>query len=711
VAAGADARPAPAENIPTSVKALELAAIVPLLGWFAVVAVRDPGTFSDPGLIEWIAAIALVDLLPVPTTVGLPFSLSFPLQLSVALIYPNPVISGLVVFFGSTDWRELRREVMPRRAFWNRAQMAWSVVVEALLFHSLGSLESQWYVLIPAVLLSGIAGYAVNVLLVAIHVRLEHKEPILGVLREMHVGVFGEFLLSYMGLALFSVVVASTFVRIGHWSILVFVAPLLFARQMFTRTHRLHEATVELEAKQQEKEYQALHDALTDLPNRVLFRSRLADVVEAAQEEGAADRVIAVLLIDLDHFKEVNDTLGHHFGDLLLQQIGPRLATTLREHDLMARLGGDEFGIVLSDLPDEAMAVRVAERIIEELERPLSVEGLQLDVSGSIGIAVYPRHSDDVETLMRRADVAMYAAKESGSGYEVYNPSLDRHSAARLTLIGQVRPAIDNHELVLWYQPKLRLSDERVAGVEALVRWMHPERGIVMPDDFIPMVERTVLLRPMTQYLLEQALRQSHAWERMGLSMEMAVNLSPRSLLDQHLPEQVAEELSRWQVPPERLTLELTESFLMSESGRSTGVLAGLSEVGVVLSIDDFGTGYSSLSHLRRLPIREIKIDRSFVTHMREDPNDQMLVRATVDLGRNLGLRVVAEGVETQDTLEELALMGCDMAQGYLLTKPLPPAELTAWLERRGGASAITPPEKDASGREGHRGVGNLHVV
>jgi predicted signal transduction protein with EAL and GGDEF domain len=214
----------------------------------------------------------------------------------------------------------------------------------------------------------------------------------------------------------------------------------------------------------------------------------------------------------------------------------------------MARLGGDGFGIVLSDLPDEAMAIRVAERIIEA-RTTLSVEGLRLDVSGSIGIAVYPRHSDDVETLMRRADVAMYAAKESGSGYEVYNPSLDRHSASRLTLIGQVRPAIDNHELVLWYQPKIRLSDERVAGVEALVRWMHPERGIVMPDDFIPMVERTVLLRPMTQYLLEQALRQSHAWERMGLSMEVAVNLSPEPA--RPAPARAGgERLSRWQYRP-----------------------------------------------------------------------------------------------------------------------------------------------------------------
>jgi diguanylate cyclase (GGDEF)-like protein len=450
-----------------------------------------------------------------------------------------------------------------------------------------------------------------------------------------------------------------------------------------------------------------LHDALTDLPNRVLFQRHLSDAVEAAS--GDRSRVLAVMLMDLDHFKEINDTLGHHVGDILLQQIGPRLSTALRKHDLMARLGGDEFGIVLPDLPSEAAAVRVAGRMMEELEKPFSVEGLQLDASGSIGIALYPAHSDDVETLLRGADVAMYAAKESGAGFEVYKRSLDRHSAARLTLIGQVRPAIDNHELVLWYQPMVRLSDERVVGAEALVRWMHPERGIVMPDQFIPMVERTVLLRPMTQYLIELALQQSHRWERMGLPLEVAVNLSTRSLLDQHLPEQVAEALSRWQVLPERLTLELTESFLMAESGRTTAVLTGLSEVGVMLSIDDFGTGYSSLSHLRRLPIDEIKIDRSFVTRMRQDPNDTMLVQATVDLGRNLGLRVVAEGVETRDAFEDLALMGCDMAQGSVLTKPLPATELTAWIAERGGPGVVVQPA--ASPAQRTRGAGKLRAV
>jgi diguanylate cyclase (GGDEF)-like protein len=674
----------------TAVRLYELATVLPLIAWLAFTVHSTPAEIQDPLLLEWIVAIAVVDLLPVPTSVGLPFSLSFPLQLSVALIYPAPV-AGAITLLGSSDQRELRREIRLGKTAWNRSQFAWSVVVESIVFHHLASLDSHWYELGPAVLLSGMLGYGLNAILVALYVRIESRVRVWATLREMHVGVFGEFVLSYMGLALFSVVVATTFVRIGPWSIAVFIAPLAFARQMFTRTHSLQVATVELQAKQQENEHQALHDALTDLPNRALFQHRLRETIESmepVEERG----LVAVLLMDLDHFKEINDTLGHHFGDLLLREIGPRLSIVLREQDLMARLGGDEFGIVLPGLPDEQSAIRIAERILEELERPLSVEGLQLDVSGSLGIALYPVHTDDVETLLRRADVAMYAAKEAGGGFEVYNPSLDRNSPSKLALISQVRPAIEAHEFELHYQPKVRLEDGRITGVEALIRWHHPERGLVMPDEFIPMVERTVLLRPLTQYVINEALRQAHVWGRQGLLPEVAVNLSPRSLLDAQLPDQVADLLSRWDVPPQCLTLELTESFLLSESGRSIGVLTRLSDVGVTLSIDDFGTGYSSLSHLKRLPIREIKIDKSFVMGMRNNPNDSMIVRATIDLGRNLGLHVVAEGVEDGDTYSELADAGCDMAQGFHMCSPRPAYELTRWIESRGGSCAVARP-------------------
>ncbi len=686
----------------------ELAVILPLLGWLGwsfahtSIEVRHPEL-----LLGWLIAIAIVDLLPVPTPIGFPFSLSFPLQLSVALIYPAP-LAGLVALLGSSDTREFRREIPLLQGVWNRSQIAWSVVIESLLFHQLGSLRSPWYGLIPAVLLCAFIGYGVNAVLVALYLHVRTGQPTLGILREMHVGLFGEFVLSYMVLALFSVIMAITVVRVGPWSIAVFIGPLAFARQMFTRTQSLQRATVELEARQRENAYQALHDALTDLPNRALFQSNLRETIEARSKRDGQE-LVAVMLMDLDHFKEINDTLGHHFGDLLLKEIGPRLSTVLREEDVLARLGGDEFGILLPNVPDAETATGIAERILNELEKPLSVESLQLDVSASIGIAIYPQHSHDVEALIRRADVAMYAAKESGGGYEVYSESLDRHSPGRLTLAGQVRPALENREFVLCYQPKVSVKDGRIAGVEALVRWRHPERGLIQPDEFVPMVERTVLLRPLTLYVIDQALRQARAWVQQGLTLGVAVNLSPRSLLDPQLPEQVADLLIRWDIPPSRLTLELTESFLMADSGRSVGVMSRLSEVGINLSIDDFGTGYSSLSHLRRLPIREIKIDRSFVMNMRRDPNDWMIARATVDLGQNLGLRVVAEGVEDAETLARLAEMGCEQAQGHHVCVPLPADEVTEWLEAR--ADGSRPRRGHPLPRQARQSVERLRVV
>ena len=658
----------------------ELAVSMPLVLWLIVEFVRDPLQFGDPMLLVWIVAIAVVDLMPVPTSVELNFSLSFPLQLAVALIYPPPV-AAVIALLGTSDTRELNNELPLAKSLFIRGQIAISVLVEGFVFHEIaGDLSAHWYLLGIGVLLATVLGYSINAGLVAWYFHLESRRPVVRILKEMHVGVFGEFLISYLGLALFSVLVATSFVSNGILAVGVFIAPLAFAWQMFHRTHSLQVATEELAQREQEKEYQSLHDALTGLPNRTLFQQRLRDEIERAETDGSS---LAVMIMDLDHFKEINDTLGHHYGDLLLQEIGPRLSGVLRPDDLMARLGGDEFGVVLPELANDQVAIRVAERLMEEMEQPVVVEGVALDVSASIGIATFPLHSDDVETLLRRADVAMYAAKESGGGYEVYSPALDKHSPSRLTLIGQVRPAIDNEEFVLHYQPKARLSDGRIAGVEALIRWQHPDRGMVPPDEFIPLVERTVLLRPLTQYVLNETLRQWHAWSRAGMQLEVAVNLSPRSLLDPQLPDLVGQLLERWEVPPRFLTLELTESFVMADSGRSLGVLAGLSEVGVLLSIDDFGTGYSSLSYLKRLPIGEIKIDRSFVMNMHENTNDAMIVRATTDLGRNLGLRVVAEGVETRVAWDQLAEWNCDIAQGYFLSRPMPAHDITRWMTLR----------------------------
>ncbi len=682
----ADAAPAR----PFAKRLVEVAVAVPVLCLIVAEMAGDPSGFARPILLMWVAAIAVVDLLPVPTSVQPIFSLSFPLELAVALIYPPPVAAA-VTFIGSSDSRELRGELSFSRAVFNRGQIALSTLGESLIFHSMASIDhSAWFRVVPAVVLATIVGYSINTFAVAYYFHVHSGRPLIHILREMHVGVFGEFLVSYMGLALFSVLVATAVVKIGVWSIAVFIAPLAFARQMFSRTHSLLTATDELAARQADNEYQATHDVLTGLPNRALFQQTLYQAIDRVR--GSRGR-LGVLLIDLDRFKEINDTLGHHFGDALLREIGPRLSSVLRENDVMARLGGDEFGLLMPDLPDERVAIRICERLIDQMAQPLTVEGLALDVSGSIGIALYPDHSNDADALLRRADVAMYAAKESGGGYELYSSQLDNHNPARLTLMAQVRPGLENDEFILHFQPKVRVSDGRVVGMEALVRWAHPERGLLLPDAFIPLVEKTVLLRPLTMHVLDEALCQWREWANQGRRLDVAVNLSPRSLLDAQLPEQVAEVLDRWGVPPDFLTLELTESFLMAESARSTGVMERLSDFGITLAIDDFGTGYSSLSHLKRLPIREIKIDRSFVMHMRDDSNDLMIVRATVDLGRNLGMRVVAEGVEDEETWRRLAEIGCDEAQGYLWSGPLPAHSFWEWLHG--------PRETDANSSQG----------
>ena len=672
-----------------TIRLYELAITVPVVAYlcwaFGHAVVTGTSLVPDGDWITpvvWAIAVAVAELLPVPTNVSMAFSLSFPLELSAALIFPTP-IAAAIGLFGSVDARELRGELPPLKALFIRSQIALCVIVESLIFKiwvqpsELGAAPLR---LILPTFVAAVAGYATNTLIVAIYNRLQTGTPVRAVIREMHRGVLGEFVLSYMGLALFAVVVASAFSDHVVLAILVFAAPLAFARQMFRRTHSLQEATSKLAAKQEENEYQAMHDSLTELPNRMLFQLRLGEAIEEAR--GTGDRV-AVMLIDLDHFKEINDTLGHHFGDLLLQEIGPRLSRVLRDEDLMARLGGDEFGIVLPDLPSDEVALQVASRLLEELQIPMSVEGLALDVFGSVGIAIFPAQADDAETLLRRADVAMYAAKENGGGYELYDDDLDRHNPNRLTLIGQVRPALEAGEFVMHYQPKVRLADGRVAGAEALIRWEHPLLGLLPPDEFIPLVEKTVLLRPLTRMVIASVLKQWRGWADMGIRIPIAINISTRSLLDQELPDQIEEELRRWDVPPAYLRLELTESFLMGDSGRSTLVLDRLARVGVGLSIDDFGTGYSSLSYLKRLAIEEIKIDRSFVTQMQVNLNDSMIVRATVDLGRNLGLRVVAEGVEDLATFDQLASLGCDEAQGYAISPPLSAIEFTRWLSVR----------------------------
>jgi diguanylate cyclase (GGDEF)-like protein len=439
-------------------------------------------------------------------------------------------------------------------------------------------------------------------------------------------------------------------------------------------------ASQRLRRQAAEKEEQALSDGLTGLPNRTMFTDLVQSTLSGA---GRRKHAGAVMLMDLDRFKDVNDTLGHHNGDLLLQRIASRLDSVLRNTATVARLGGDEFAILLTEVGDRQQVVPVVRRILKVLEEPVVVGGLALQVEASIGIAMFPEHGRTVDAVMRAADVAMYVTKEQRSGYEFYDEERHehRHDAGRLALIGELRRAMDETELVLFYQPKVALSTGKVKGVEALARWHHPERGLLSPDEFIPLAERSNLLRPMTLYLIDTALRQANAWRSKGLEISVAVNLSMQNMLDLRLPNDLARLLTSWRLPAGSLELEITESTIMADHRRATTILTRLSKMGVRLSIDDFGTGYSSLAYLQELPVDAIKIDKSFVMEMHEDAGNATIVQSTVDLGHNLGLEVVAEGVETVEAYNTLTRLGCDYAQGYFLSKPLSPEKMSIWLE------------------------------
>ncbi len=423
--------------------------------------------------------------------------------------------------------------------------------------------------------------------------------------------------------------------------------------------------------------HDSLHDRLTSLPNRVLLAERFSSALRANRRDRSSS---ALLLLDLDRFKEINDTLGHHHGDALLRQIGPRLSGALREVDTVARLGGDEFAVLLPKVDGVLGAEQVAERLRLAFADPFLVDGVELDVEASVGIAVSGVHGEDAATLLQRADVAMYVAKAQGLGVFVYDAAMDGHSPERLSILGDLRRGLERHELTLHYQPKVSLSTGDVVGVEGLLRWEHPERGMIMPDTFIPLAEHTGLIGPLTRYVLDVGLSQARAWLDAGTPLPVAVNLSARNLVDESLPQHVAMALVDHGVPAHLLELEVTESALISEPLRAASVLTRLRALGVRVAVDDFGAGYTSLSELRSLPVTELKIDRMFVTPMAKDRGDLLIVRSVIDLGHNLGLTVIAEGVEDADTMNALRALGCDVAQGYHLSRPMPASEVPGWV-------------------------------
>ncbi|MEV0230392.1 EAL domain-containing protein [Nonomuraea sp. NPDC050786] len=516
---------------------------------------------------------------------------------------------------------------------------------------------------LPAIALAGVAYFATRATLVCGAVALHERRSIARVLKAT-VGPQALVYAGLLGLAPLVVVVMEH----SPGLVPLFVAPLTAV--YFTATLSMR------------RDHQALHDELTGLPNRKML---IVSTEEALAEARQEDRV-GLFLLDLDRFKEVNDTMGHPVGDRLLQMVAHRLTHSVRPGDVVARLGGDEFAVLLPSIRDAHAAREVAARLRAALTEPVRLEGMTFDVDGSVGIALYPDHAPDFELLLQRADVAMYLAKEGRSGVELYQPDKDRNSPERLNLLGDLRRAIDSRELRLHFQPKVSLETGAVQGVEALLRWHHPVHGPIPPSEFVPLAEQSYLMRPLTAYVIEAALEQGARWWHTGMRVPISVNISARDLLDSALPERLEEGLATYGLPPGAIQLEVTERILTGDQAYTQETIKALATLGVPLALDDFGTGYSSLIRLQRLAVSEVKIDASFVRRIAESEDDDRIVRSIVDLVRSLGLRSVAEGVESDEVAMRLAEMGCDMGQGWLFGRPMPAADATVWLREHAGA-------------------------
>jgi len=468
--------------------------------------------------------------------------------------------------------------------------------------------------------------------------------------------------------------------------------PRTLPRSTSDETRNLVDAFVEMRnqvrSRQVALEHQAMHDALTGLPNRTLLLDRLQQAIYVARRDRAP---LTLMMMDLDRFKEINDTLGHQVGDRLLQEVGRRLAGTVRKSDTVARLGGDEFAMVLPGT-DPEQACLIAAAVNGALERVVRLDNHHLYVRASIGMAAFPEHGTHAQTLIQRADVAMYIAKRTQSSQAVYDPRQDQHSVGRLALVSDLRRAIDTGALALHYQPKVEMDSGRVVGAEALLRWNHPVHGSVAPGELVALAEQTGLIHPLTHWVLERAVSDCARWRARFPDVGVAVNLSVHNLQDAGLVDQIAACLDRHRLPSQHLALELTESAMMADAEHGVRLLSELDAMGVHLAVDDFGTGFSSLAYLKQLPVDALKIDKSFVLQMCEHENDAVIVRSTIDLAHNLGLRVVAEGVENGDIWNLLEILGCDQAQGFHLCRPRPLSEFLDWLaERRSGAPCVQP--------------------
>jgi diguanylate cyclase (GGDEF)-like protein len=582
---------------------------------------------------------------------------------SVLLMYGT----GPAVFTfagGVVVWGVLERS-SPIKVAFNTAQFLLAMAASAAVLATLSTVPHPGLAIhpgdLPAVAAAGLALLAVNETLALIVTALAMGMPL-----RVH---FRRNLAAILMVDGIMVGFAPVVVVAVHFSLLTL--PLL-ALPFAAIAYSAHQA--------ERRESESTHDTLTGLANRTLFRARVEQELERARHTGD---MVGVLALDLDNFKDFNDTLGHSEADGLLVGVAERLNTAVGERDLVARLGSDDFGLLLVGVEGVGDLRETAARVRSQLDEAFVIAGLRLGVSASVGIAWTPESGIDGDSLLRRADVAMHRAKVQRTGIELYEAASDPYSPERLVLAGELREGISRGELVLHYQPKLAVETGEVVGVEALVRWRHPERGLVPPGEFIELAERTDVIGALTMNVLRMALGQVASWRRVGIELPVAVNLPAQMLLDRDLPGDVASLLARFGLAADSLMLEITESSLIHDPHRSAQILDTLSGMGVRIAIDDFGTGYSSLAWLKRFPVDEIKVDRSFVTDLIDEESDAAIVRSTIELGRSLGMLVVAEGVETAAVLERLADYGCDVAQGFLISRPVPAAQLVTWLRAR----------------------------
>jgi diguanylate cyclase (GGDEF)-like protein len=607
--------------------------------------------------------------------ITLSFSVAAVMATIAAVPFAAPLVTLIACFFATTF---VMRQREWRKVLFNLANPVLASAAAGTVYSALRPVDSQISIWTVAAGLAAVLVYvAVNLGPLSLMIALHSGRPLVSVLKAS-----GWFAPTKVLLGLTGAFVGGAFAQLGLVVVAMFVLPMLlmrytlafYARRSQDTIRMLEDQAATLEQQTDRLEHQALYDALTDLPNRVLLERELDRTLSEPSNPDTA-----LLLLDLDRFKEINDTFGHRHGDLLLQQIGPRLRSALRERDTIARLGGDEFGVILPEA-NEHEAQRLALALLSAFKAPFTIEGYPIEVGASIGIAASRNDGRDAATLLRVADVAMYVAKHGQLGLAVHRPEHDRYSPERLTLVAELRQALENDALTLFYQPQVDCHTGQVLGAEALLRWEHPTRGMIPPDQFVALAERTGLIRPLTRWVLDRALRQCRAWRDQGYTIRVSVNASMHDVHDAYLPEEVAQVLARWQLPADCLRVELTEGTLMTDATRALDVLERLRAMGVTIAVDDFGSGYSSLAYLSRLPVSELKIDRAFVSDIQAGGHNAAIVRSTIGLGHDLGLEVVAEGAENQASMDLLRRFGCDSVQGYWISRPLSAAAFAAWL-------------------------------